>query len=520
MPDLWLHSRGSATPLRHQLVPPGPCTIGRAPGHALVLPDRAVSRLHATLLWAEQPGGQGSWLISDAGSAGGTRVNGVRLQPGHSLTLTHADLLEIGPWTFEVVDRSLAGSADATIVLSDKDDAAEDAVQKVEVAEPAAFAQDQLLKLLDASERIHRAPDERAACESLVESVVASTGFQNVAFVKSDIDAQSVELVAARGHVVDRFGRAAISRSVLRKAHFGPVVMRDSGQGANALNATLASMQVRRAICLPVEHGAALFGFLYLDDREGVCKDSQLNDLASVAHALVRMAALSLAHQARARMEQRLEGEQRLMFEGTLHALIAAIDAKDPYTRGHSDRVSAFSRLLAEAAQLGPQMMETARLCGLVHDIGKIGVPESVLRKPSKLTDEEFATIAAHPSIGHEILRDIPQMREVLPGVLEHHEKWDGSGYPGKLKGDQISLLGRVVCIADCFDAMTSARTYRPARPISEVFDEIRRCTGTHFDPELSKAFLSIPEATLVQHMARPVVPATVSISPPTRVAA
>ena len=189
MPDFWLHSRGSATPLRHQLVPPGPCTIGRAPGHALVLPDRAVSRLHATLLWAEQPGGQGSWLISDAGSAGGTRVNGVRLQPGHSLTLTHADLLEIGPWTFEVVDRSLAGSADATIVLSDKDDAAEDAVQKVEVAEPAAFAQDQLLKLLDASERIHRAPDERAACESLVESVVASTGFKNVAFVKSDIDA-------------------------------------------------------------------------------------------------------------------------------------------------------------------------------------------------------------------------------------------------------------------------------------------------------------------------------------------
>ena len=157
------------------------------------------------------------------------------------------------------------------------------------------------------------------------------------------------------------------------------------------------------------------------------------------------------------------------MFEGLINSLILTIDAKDPYTRGHSERVSTYAKMLAEAANLGPEIIEQASLCGKVHDIGKINVPGDILRKPARLTDEEFAQITVHPEVSYKILYPIPQMRDVLPGVLEHHEKWDGSGYPNKLVGEKISVLGRIICIADCFDAMTTTRSYRPAREVGEV---------------------------------------------------
>ena len=189
------------------------------------------------------------------------------------------------------------------------------------------------------------------------------------------------------------------------------------------------------------------------------------------------------------------------MFEGFMNSLILTIDAKDPYTRGHSERVAIYAKMLAEAANLGPEIIERASRCGKVHDIGKINVPGDVLRKPARLTDEEFAQITVHPEVSYKILHPIPQMRDVLPGVLEHHEKWDGSGYPHKLVGEEISVLGRILCIADCFDAMTSARAYRPAREIGEVLVEIQKCLGKHFDPELGKIFLSIPRAKLEEHV-------------------
>ena len=241
----------------------------------------------------------------------------------------------------------------------------------------------------------------------------------------------------------------------------------------------------------------------YLDSAQNR-DQGMLLEGANVAGALARMAAQMLGNLERSSMEHRFAVEQQQMFAGTVLALINAIDAKDPYTRGHSDRVATFARLLAQAAELPEDLVQRSYLCGIVHDLGKIGVPESVLCKPGRLTDDEFALIKAHPEIGHRILRDIPQLHEVLPGVLEHHEKWDGSGYPNRLAGEAISMLGRIVCIADCFDAMTSARVYRPGRPVGEVLAEIGRCAGTHFDPELAKAFVAIPLERLMPHVASP----------------
>src|SRR5262249_50759563 len=156
----------------------------------------------------------------------------------------------------------------------------------------------------------------------------------------------------------------------------------------------------------------------------------------------------------------------------------ASIDAKDRYTRGHSERVGLMASKMAEVLGLDKKLVEQYRIAGLVHDVGKIGVPEAVLTKPGRLTDEEFEQIKLHPRIGHNILKDIPSLEPVLPGVLWHHERWDGRGYPDKIAGEQIPLIARVLALADTFDAMSSNRSYRPALPRPRVLEEIRKCGG------------------------------------------
>ena len=184
--------------------------------------------------------------------------------------------------------------------------------------------------------------------------------------------------------------------------------------------------------------------------------------------------------------------DMQAMFMGTLHALTSAIDAKDSYTFGHSERVALMSRMLAEAAGLDGHAVERVYISGLIHDVGKIGVPEAVLSKPGKLTPAEFAQIRMHPEIGARILRDIRQMKDIIPGVLHHHERWDGQGYPYNLAGNEIPIFGRLICLADSFDAMSSTRTYRSRLAHGQVISEIRRCAGTQFDPDLAGLFVEL----------------------------
>ncbi len=187
-----------------------------------------------------------------------------------------------------------------------------------------------------------------------------------------------------------------------------------------------------------------------------------------------------------------LYDDQQAMFLGMLEALTAAIDAKDRYTCGHSERVAYLAVQLAREIGMNEETSERLRIAGLVHDIGKIGVPESVLTKPGRLTDDEFELIKNHPEIGVRILRDIPQLADVLPGVLHHHERWDGKGYPYGLAGEHIPLFARLLALADSFDAMSSTRTYRSAMPRTTVLDEIRKGSGTQFDPSFAEIFIEL----------------------------
>lgn len=188
----------------------------------------------------------------------------------------------------------------------------------------------------------------------------------------------------------------------------------------------------------------------------------------------------------------RLYEVQRRTFVGTVRALSGAIDAKDRYTRGHSDRVALLSKQLALEIGCTEEEAERVRLCGILHDVGKIGVPEHVLCKNGRLTDEEFDMIKLHPAIGEEMLRDIPSLHDILPGVLHHHERWDGRGYPAGLSGEDIPLMGRILALADTFDAMSSNRAYRSAMPRAKVLAEIEKCSGSQFEPRLAEAFLRL----------------------------
>ncbi|OQA01559.1 MAG: Cyclic di-GMP phosphodiesterase response regulator RpfG [Planctomycetes bacterium ADurb.Bin401] len=179
---------------------------------------------------------------------------------------------------------------------------------------------------------------------------------------------------------------------------------------------------------------------------------------------------------------------------GSLKALVNSIDAKDQYTRGHSDRVAIISKWIAEhyskSKKIGQEDIQKIYLSGLLHDIGKIGISEEVLKKPGKLTEEEYEEMKNHPAIGAGILSEIQQMSEILPGILHHHERFDGKGYPKGLAANNIPLMGKIVMIADSFDAMTSERTYRKALSVDDALKEIEANLGRQFDPAIGQIFL------------------------------
>jgi putative nucleotidyltransferase with HDIG domain len=175
-----------------------------------------------------------------------------------------------------------------------------------------------------------------------------------------------------------------------------------------------------------------------------------------------------------------------------LSMLTRAIEARDPYTQGHSARVTAIAEEVARRLGWGHEQLATLRIGGPLHDIGKLAVSDEVLCKEGKLDDAEFAQIREHPKIGARILLRMAALREAIPYVLYHHERWDGGGYPSGKAGEEIPVEARVLAIADAFDAMTSDRPYRPALTRSEALAEVERCSGTQFDPQIARVFIEL----------------------------
>lgn len=176
----------------------------------------------------------------------------------------------------------------------------------------------------------------------------------------------------------------------------------------------------------------------------------------------------------------------------SIETLRYTVEAKDTYTRGHSDRVSEYSHLIGKHLNLSEDDLKKLKLGGLFHDIGKIGVPDSILLKTDKLTDDEYSEIKNHPAIGSHILSNATMFKDIIPIVKHHHERFDGHGYPSKLAGEDIPYLARIAAVADTFDAMTSKRAYRDPLPLDIVKAEIEKNKGTQFDPQIADVFLGI----------------------------
>ncbi|MGH7442488.1 MAG: HD domain-containing phosphohydrolase [bacterium] len=199
-----------------------------------------------------------------------------------------------------------------------------------------------------------------------------------------------------------------------------------------------------------------------------------------------------------ARMRESREREEQ-SYWSTLQALVTALDVRDNETAGHSLRVTRYSLAIGERMRLKPELLEQLRQGALLHDIGKIGVPDAILRKPGRLTADEWKEMRKHPTIGRTFLEDIVFLRPATDVVYSHHERWDGTGYPQGLSGDSIPLTARVFAVADAFDAITSKRYYKAARGVREAQVEIEACAGSHFDPAVVKVFLTIPEKGLLR---------------------
>ena len=187
-----------------------------------------------------------------------------------------------------------------------------------------------------------------------------------------------------------------------------------------------------------------------------------------------------------------LLNDLRELFFTTIKSISNALDAKDTYTHGHSHRVTLYSLILAKALNLDDELLEEIETAGLLHDIGKIGIPEDILCKPGKLTDEEYQIIQQHAPGGKKILNSIPGLKNVALWISCHHEKWDGRGYPNGLKGEEIPLASRILAVADTYDAMTSNRSYRKGLPHEVAVEEIKNCSGTQFDADVIEVFMKI----------------------------
>ena len=240
--------------------------------------------------------------------------------------------------------------------------------------------------------------------------------------------------------------------------------------------------QIREIIVVAIAEGENIFGWL------AAVNHVKGEEFGTVEASLMSSVAAILGIH-RGNIE--LYRQQSELLEGIVRALTSAIAAKDPYTRGHSDRVARVAVRLAKELGCDAKMLDMLYLAGLLHDIGKIGIDDSVLRKAGKLSDEEYKHIKQHVNIGHRILHDLSKLEDVLPVVLHHHESWDGRGYPQNLDAERIPLAARIVAVADAFDAMSSDRPYRKGMPDEKVDSILREGAGRQWDPKVIDAYFS-----------------------------
>ena len=473
-------------------------TAGRTSQCEMQLDDPSVSRRHCTFTLLPD----GRLQVKDLDSANGTFVNERQVQ---ETTARSGDLVRLGAAVLEVRDTSaITARPDQTIFVDES--IVESVIQRR--IEPSSFewltsmagaapelallkrAQRHLSTLHRVSELLSGARDTQALSDATLRTILDVLSADRGAIVLRRRDESGgVEVLAARSkvHAGEPF---AVSRTLVADviAQGISIFAHDASSDIRfADGQSVIGQRVRSVMCVPLRTTDEVLGALYVDSLSGAGRFNE-SDLELLA---------AIGNQAGVAMHRvRLMGELERLLLDTIKAIAATIDARDGYTHRHSERVAALTAQLANELGLSDAERETAELSALLHDVGKIAVPDSILNKPGKLTPEEFEEMRKHPVHGAQILGNIQSatVKAVLPGVQYHHEKWDGSGYPEGLKGEAIPFLGRLLGVADFYDALTSARSYRGALSAEETIGLIAKGSGTHFDPTVAAALVRLFE--------------------------
>ena len=371
----------------------------------------------------------------------------------------------------------------------------EDEIDRLALALSTKFEELTLIHQL--SERLKLGEDCDLICQSLLQELEPCVQAELLAI---ELDQDEEFQCDARFYAnSDRWGQGELSQihAHAREMAFGSGVSADDeGKVAIWNNPGTGSPFAVRVIVVPIQRSSKCLG------RMIAVRCSEGPEFGTIEADLMKSTSMMLgAHL----INQRQYLEMQQMFEGMTQSLVSALDAKDTYTCGHSSRVAELSVELAERLGFDEDGVSRIRMAGILHDIGKIGVEDSVLRKAGRLTDEEFEMIKQHPVLGYEILQGIRPFRKILPAVRHHHESWDGTGYPDGLAGETIPRDAQVLAVADAFDAMTSDRPYRKGMPIEKVSQIFREGRGTQWAADVVDVLLAHPEI-MIQYAHRPSV--------------
>jgi putative nucleotidyltransferase with HDIG domain len=480
--------------------------VGRLDPLEIALEDASVSRYHAEIRSTDR-----GWRLRDLGSTNGTRLNGVRVGAGQ-WPLRVRDLLQFGD--VAVVVEALVEEEPSSTAVSPSGQMHVEATAHSswdEALEGVAFdsnrhprAGEQLLALLRAGHHLVHIEKEDDLLQSILHDAVAVLDAQRGAIVlaegpdarlkiKALVTGRSEPRAVAAGRG-ENLGRFQFSQSLANRCvQRGESILchRVEEDPELAMAKSIAEGTMASVLCVLLRTPRKRLGVLHLD-RSPWQKPFTMDDL-HLADALAANVSAGIEC-------AQLVRKQRDLFLNTITVLAQAVEMRDEYTGGHTFRVSTYSLMLAQRLQMPAADIDLIRIGTPLHDIGKIGIDDAILKKPDKLTPEEFEIMKTHTVKGAEIISTVPDLRPIIPIVRHHHERWDGKGYPDGLGGEAISPLARVVALADAFDAMTSDRPYRKGMPAEVAFSEIAHQSGRQFDPTFAGVFLDI-KAAILQEM-------------------
>jgi HD-GYP domain-containing protein (c-di-GMP phosphodiesterase class II) len=458
---------------------------GRLSNLEIVLDDSSVSRLHAEVRATDT-----GWSLRDLKSTNGTFLNGTRLEPDEERRVQQGDVIQFGKVAVRIEelceDNDTPPPPDNLQVEAATRSSWEDALQGLAYNRDHSLRPgQQMIALLRAGHHLGTLRDEKDLLDSILHDAVGVLDAQRGAIVLADADGtlRLRALATGRG---DPQGRTHFSQSFAQRSFtLGESILCSSvGSDPSLAHApSITEGAMASVLCVVLRTPRKRLGVLHLD--RGLWQKPFTQDDLHLADALAANVSAGIES------AQQLAKERRLFFN-TITILAQAVELRDPYTGNHTVRVTNYARLLADQLGVTTDEMRDIETGAPLHDIGKIGIDDAILRKPGRLSAEEFEIMKTHTTRGEAILRIEPELIPALPIVRSHHERWDGQGYPDGLAGERIPRLARIVAICDTFDAMTSDRPYRKGLPPEAAFAELERQGGEQLDRDYAAAFCAI----------------------------